>query len=273
MEITYDLILQYLTQPETQKNKDIFITEKNVFNYAINFPQKFKDIFFDNFYRYGVTISHNNDNISFWSSLLTLINKDFIIPFENDEITIINNFKNELIDKFSKKLSIKNYDKNDIRERMKLIPDHIIIQYLINVININIFIFDFKNEDINVVYSNNKLDTNKPIILLACYNTNWEPIMSIQNSDIQRIFHYNDPIIKKILSNEKDIKYYKENELNKYFTLEDENQKINKTQINKMKLDELINLAEKLEINILGENKKKLIKKEIIELIYSKLDL
>ena len=126
MEINYKLILKYLDPnknilsqniPEIfvdndndiiqnikeVSNKSIFITHKNLYTYSYNFPLKFKNIFSDKFYRLGITVNdNNNNNISFWSSLLSLIDidKKFIIPYDNDEITVINNFKNDLVNKY-----------------------------------------------------------------------------------------------------------------------------------------------------------------------------
>ena len=72
MEITYDLIIKYLS------NKNNFTTPKNIFNYSSNFIQKFKDLFTEGFYRYGITTyNKNNTNISIWSSILTALDKDF----------------------------------------------------------------------------------------------------------------------------------------------------------------------------------------------------
>jgi hypothetical protein len=63
MEINYDLIIKYLVK----KTSNEFTTQKNLFNYSINFPQKFKDIFGEKFYRFGVTVNDkDNNNISFW---------------------------------------------------------------------------------------------------------------------------------------------------------------------------------------------------------------
>ena len=114
------------------ENKD-FITQKNIFNYSKSFPDIFKNLLSDKFYRYGITIYDNNNyNISFWSSLLTLIDKKFIIPLNHNEISIINEFKFQLIEKYKKSIIsnfLKQFDKNNIRERMKLEPDIYILQY------------------------------------------------------------------------------------------------------------------------------------------------
>jgi hypothetical protein len=86
------------------ENKE-FITQTNIFNYSKTFPDIFKNLLSDKFYRYGITIYDNNNyNISFWSSLLTLIDNNFLIPFNNNEISIINDFKFQLVEKYKRSI-------------------------------------------------------------------------------------------------------------------------------------------------------------------------
>jgi len=171
-EITYDLILKYLT-----KEKNIFITEKHKNNN--NFLNKFESILTSDYYRYGVsTFDDKKNNISFWASLLTLLNDDYIL--NSDDFSLISEYKNSLIDSHSKKISsfLKKYEKNDFREYFKLNPDIIIIQYVVDILNINIIIFDlFENENIYAVYKNDVLNPNNDTIILANYQNYWEPIM------------------------------------------------------------------------------------------------
>ena len=281
MEINYDLIIDYLVNNNIKK----FTTVKGSNTYSIQFPNKFKNIFTDKFYRYGVTINDDDNNISFWSSILTLLDKKFIIPYDNDEIIMINTFKNNIIEKYSKKnisSFIKNNDKNDIKERLKLSPDVICIQYLVDIMNINIFIFDFKNENIHAIYHDNMMDITKPSILLANYEGLWEPIMLLHEPDVQKIFDYNDEIIKKLLNYE--ITYYDEIKANKTFSYKnvidsDDNlisteidyKILSKAKLNKLKLEEIISIAKKLDIDIIDTiKKKKLTKNELIVLIENK---
>ena len=85
-EITYELILKYLT-----KEKHIFITEKNMIT---NFVDKFKLLFPNNFYRYGVLIYDDKNNISLWSSLLTLLDENYATSLLKDDILCIAEYKN-----------------------------------------------------------------------------------------------------------------------------------------------------------------------------------
>ena len=229
MEINYELIIKYL-QPINNiiKNDDIisenkdFITQKNIFNYSKSFPDIFKNLLSDKFYRYGITIYDNNNyNISFWSSLLTLIDKKFIIPLNHNEISIINEFKFQLIEKYKKSIIsnfLKQFDKNNIRERMKLEPDIYILQYICDILDITFLIFDFKNNTIHSVYSELFLNPFKQIFIFAKYNSFWEPIMSIKSKgSIKRIFDINDLNIN-----------YENNKINKEFNILSEKDIINK---------------------------------------------
>ena len=104
MDINYDIIIKYLCkknsikkeqdenqEPEIQEEipkltRKTFSTQKSIFNYATNFPDKFKDLLTDKFYRYGVTTyDMEKNNVSFWASLLTLIDKNFLIPKPSKE--------------------------------------------------------------------------------------------------------------------------------------------------------------------------------------------
>jgi hypothetical protein len=207
MEINYDLIIKYLSGNnviEKEKPASTFTTQKNIYTFSTNWPDKFKELFTDKFYRYGVTVRDNdNNNISFWSSIITLLYDEFIISYTEEETTIINQFRSQLIDKYNhKQLSnfIKKLDKNDFRERFRLDPDNNVLQYVVDTLNINLLIFDFKDQTINAIYPDDIMNPWEQILLLSRHDNLWEPIM-LNNSkgETHRLFDYNQPIIKKIL--------------------------------------------------------------------------
>ena len=341
MEINYELIIKFLVKKnsnkETNSKSNNFITQKNIFNYSINFPNKFKEILTDKFYRYGVTINDNeNNNISFWSSILTLIDKKFIIPYSLNELELINQFKTQLIEKYSKsKLStfLKKLEKNDLRERFKVDQDIYTLQYLVDILDINILIFDWETFNIYTVYHKDILNPWKKTILLAKFKKYWEPILMIKiKGETERLFDYNNLTIKKILTTTKLVSYFEGEKINKEFILNDdiffiiqqeksklsekskdfldnkpvikeiqtkelinevsdiessvktnsdennlftdedkleELKKLNKSKLNKMKLDELIDLVKKLKIVI---PTKKPTKSILIDTILAKLN-
>lgn len=286
MEINYELIIKYLSGNNIKEKIDIFTTQKNIYNYSITWPEQFKNLFTDKFYRYGVTINDSdNNNISFWASIVTLLYDEFIISYTDDEITIINNFKSQILDKYnSKNLSsfIKKLDKNDFRERFKLCPDNNVLQYIVDILNINLLIFDFKDNTIKAVYPDEIMNPWKTILLLSNHDNLWEPIM-LNNSkgETQRLFDHNNIIIKKILYTPDLIKYYSEDktfnistDIN--FIIENENSKINNVSISdkydlkklkKMKLSELNEVIKELEIIV---TEKRPTKEILINLIIKK---
>ena len=213
MDINYEIIINYLSKKVINVNdkqkynhQTSFITQKNIYTYSHTFPAKFKELLTDKFYKYGITVYDNeNNNISFWSSIITLLDKNFIIPYINDECELINQFKRQLIELYNKKLLsdfIKKYDKNDLRERFKLNPDLIVLQYIVDILDINIIIFNFKTETINVLYSKDIMNPWKQSILLANDDIFWEPIMCIKSKNtIIRLFDYNSQTFKKIINN------------------------------------------------------------------------
>ncbi len=285
MEINYELILKYLANKQSDVNST-FSTKKN--NNNTYFPDKFKNLLNDNFSRLGVSIYDNDkNNISFWSSLLIVLNKNDLKLQIDNEFQLINKLKNELIEEYnlsSLSYLLKNITKNEIKERMNLVPDEIILQYIVDILDISIIVFDFKTNDINLVYSSNIMNPWKQIVLLANYDILWEPIiLNKSNETIYYTFDYNILAIKKILIDE-SIKYYKFNKsisyinnLNDIVKLEKtsdisikiesnktNNDTYNESELNKLKRDELVEILTKYNIVITS---KKLTKTQLINMI------
>jgi hypothetical protein len=280
MEITYDLIIKYLCNNPKLNN---FITQKNIFTYATDFPIKFKNFLNDKFYRYGITVYNNeNENISFWSSILTLIDPEFLIPYDNDELIMISAFKTQLLEKYKK----SENDKNLIKENFKK-PDTLVLQHLVNIININLIIFDFEKEEIYAVYDDEIMNPWKPSLLLAKHTEYWEPIMHLKNGEIQRLFDYNDIFFKKILCgdiikqpfnyiiNIADVVKFEKNK-HKISDNENDNTDINNkyksytlSKLNKLKISDLSDIMIELKIDIIIKPKKA----ELVKLIADKLNI
>ena len=181
MEINYNLIIKYLSKQKC------FTTNKGEYNY--NFPDTFNKCFDDTLYRYGVTI-YNNDklNISFWSSLLTILDKSFLIPIDNDELYLIKKFIDETVD-------MKKHI--DMKERVKLVPNSQVFEFVADVLNINLLFLDFKNLTFNVVYPNLYLNPWNKICILAKNDDFFEPVMSKEH----RYFTFDNDIIKNLFLN------------------------------------------------------------------------
>ena len=299
--MNYNLIIKYLSKQKP------FITNKGEYNN--NFPEKFKDnkCLDNTFYRYGVT-TYNNDklNISFWSSLLTILDKSFLIPIDNDELYLVKKFIDDIVDK---KKHI------DMKERVKLVPNSQVFEFVADVLNINLLFLDFKNLTFNVIYPNLYLNPWNKICILAKNDDLFEPVMSKEN----RYFTFDNDIIKNLFLNndityfdnikeyilldtkekvkEKEdeasvkintkykktlelvdnIKVVKTNKINDEITSTVQNNKIeeilvdyshlNKTKLNKMKMDELSELYNKLKL----EKNNKMLKADMINNILNYL--
>ena len=293
MEINYNLIIKYLC-----KKSDNFVTKKNLFTYANTFPDKFQIYLNEKFYRFGITVFDNNNNISFWSSLLSLIDKDFCIPYNTNENQIINQYKNELLDNY-KVLKDKKHkiftDKSLLREKLDKEPDFELLEYIVTILDINFIIFDFKSTNIYSLYNGTKLNPFKSILLFAKYDNIWEPIMIIKDKvNIQKSFNYNDYIIKKLLDSSEISYYDDQKEYNimsptEVFNMEKEKlckstenkvddifvnpnianyKTLNKTKLTKMKLEEVNKIIQELNITVPNVKSTKSV---LIELVLNKI--
>lgn len=228
MEINYNTIVKYLCSDKLKANdnddmdENIFLTIKNIMvsSDKFKFTNMLKDISKKTFYRYGVTRYNDNIiNISFITSLLTLINKNFVTMDVKDELIYIDKFlqnlKTKIIGKF--KFELSKFQKPILVDRLLQLnfDDGIIIQALSQIIGINFLIFDYKNDIIETIFSNNNMNPWKVTIMLAKYNNDWEPLFCDK-----KLFSFNDNFIKKILTTY-DIKYYNSTYLGKDYSLID----------------------------------------------------
>lgn len=255
MEINYELIIKYLVSNNTQ-----FSSKKHILVYSDLFPEKFKNILQNKFYRYGV-----NQNNSFYNTILTLLNKNFITTNNDEEIIEVNKFKKSLI-RILNDYKLPNY-LSKIIDKKNIISDTIkeeYIQLISEILSINFIIFDFKNELINVIYTGNECNPYKPTLLIANYDNLYEPI--IYEIDNKKIFSYNDPIIKKL---------YNSN-INTYPSLEKEfklNDKMPNKLLNDSMPNEIKNINEQIftkEPEYTIEKLNKMTKKNLEEILKEK---
>jgi hypothetical protein len=235
--LTYDIIIKHL-MPAI----NTFSLQQNIVMKSMDFPF-FNKLFDDTFYRIGM----NN-------SLINSIN--YCLSNIND----INNDNNNI---------------NDIIKKL----------------DINFIIFDFKNNKIMMEYNKDFFNPWKPTIFLANYDEWWEPIVckdtklfsfsspkahilknNILNQNITRIngdnININDNFQEII-----NIEGFNKNTINEEINDDDNykdtfivTEKPNKTQLNKLKKDELIDLCKKLNKHI---NISKPTKKDLIDIIWT----
>ena len=153
------------------------------------------------------------------------------------------------------------------------------IDEIVNMIHINIIIFDFKNEKIESVYYGDFFNPWRPTIYLANYNNFWEPIVS-SDAKIYSFCSSKSHILKnKILTHE--IKIYNSEKnicINDNFTeiLEIDNllnidtdtfidsTTFSKNKLDKMKKEELLQIITNMNITI---TQSKPTKKDLIKII------
>lgn len=271
MEINYDLIIKYLVTKKVQ-----FSSKKHILIYSDLFPEKFKNILQNKFYRYGV-----NQNNSFYNSILTLLNKHFITNNSDEEIMEITKFQkslNKILVDFELPNYLSSIDKKTVLNNIN--EQH--IQIISEILSINFIIFDFKTELINIIYTGENCNPYKPTLLIANYEDSYEPV--IYEIDNKKIFSYNDLIIKKLYNTNIENKEFKlydnlkeitsefennlpvQNEDNGIFTKESNQTnepEYTQSKLNKMTKKELEDILNKNKIKFSS----KMLKKDLIDLI------
>ena len=273
MEINYELILKYLA-PQVKSVKTNFESKKHIMNYSDKFPIKFQEILGDKFYRYGISqLNTENDNISFYSSLFTLLTNEYITMDKKEEENYINTFIKDL-ESETKKLpsSLKQISKGALKNYIKdKKPCIWLLELLAHKFEINILIFDFVTLDITTVYFNDTLNPWHSFLLFAKYEEKWEPI---RNHD-KKIYSYNDSIIKKCLSN--PLKYYCEKIIKKEFNLLDNLKEVINSEFKMTEINNIISEVSPdtdclIDNNVFDENMTFIKKDEIIKLNKAKLN-
>ena len=275
--INYKMIFEYLCTSNKQSSN--FPNKRNLIVYGTDFPDKFSKLFGKNYYRYGVNMYNNNqDNISIYSSILTLIDKEFISLSISEQQKKIKFFITFLLDKLPEvyeesQFKLLNISKETIKTNIENM-DWLILQTLVSILKINILIFDFATEKKYIVYKNDYCDPWQPFIFLAKKEDNYEPIFGEKKC----LFSINDNILKKNLKN--NISYYKKDHLKKDYILVDNFSEIyekmitkytpelNKIDLKKNKKSKLIKMI--LEIDPSSIIKKTINKKELIDIYIDK---
>lgn len=218
MAINYDLILKYLVKEE--KEKETFTNQKNFMTYSDKFPNEFKNILGDKFYRMGVTQNNEQKNISFYTSLITLLDNNIMSITEKEEIHKVNEFLSDINNKIKVLPEyLKQIPKDVIKKNLKDKESNIWIYELIaNYLKLNFIIFDFKTLEILTIYCGDVMDPWRTCLFLAKNEDSWEPI---RNNE-KKFFSYNDNVLKKILSqNSINIKYFNNKIIKKDFAIFD----------------------------------------------------
>ena len=293
MEISYKTILEYLSPETVCKNN--YPANKGDMVSSNFFPNKFKLLFQDenNFFRYGI---YNKKNMSFFSSILTLLDDKFL-TFDDEEVfnyceKFIYEIRTKIFEK-GFKFEFKNkFSKDILRDRadsLKL-DDGILIQLIVQILTINIVIFNFDDEKIYTLFEGDFMDPWKNTLLLALKDNIWEPIFSDKKK-----FSFNDSFLKNILT-QNEILYFNEENFNKSYSLLDrpienindnknffnkiiesdseedhlqtiKNMKLNKTKIRNMKREDIYDILSKVNKNVNEDDTKKSMSEKLYEFI------
>ena len=264
MEINYNLIIKYLGNKKTEET---FSSLKNIMTTSDKFPSEFRGLLGDKFYKIGVTSIFEKKNISFYTSIMTLLDDDFMTLDLDEEKHKVSNLIDVLQNLNDMPDNLKEISKGAIKKYIKEVDTNIwIMELLVHKMKINILILDFDTMNIQTVYPGLVMNPWRPFFLLAKQNNNWEPI---RNNE-KKSFSYNDNFIKKIINY--GISYYDEAIIKKEFVLVDNLQEIIE-EFNDNKLDnEIKDYGDKLESTSEEESNETFIKKEINLLSESKLN-
>jgi hypothetical protein len=242
-QITYDLIIKYLVN-------NTFINNINIQSDILKSNFKYKDIF-----PYKKTGVSQKNNMSLLSSILYLIENEYKLVSEEEQYKLNEIFLNQLKSKWnsSKKSNPLTFNIEDELNTIKIISI---------VLMLNIIILDFKNDK---YYCYNKVNPFMGFLIIAKYENNYEPV----SDGDKKIFNYDDLNLKV-----KDT--ISENSFNKDEVLKMEGYKLgdnnsfkinldeyNKTKLNKMKKEQLLNIINMLKLNV----SEKETKNNIIQLI------
>lgn len=205
-----------------------------------NLKQPFSEIFDNNtylFYKMGVVNTMKNDknknfNCSVYSSLLTCILDNYIDNNIDIRINFINKFVIQILEDIGKEKLYTKFNYRSLGWKKKILINNIrtcennkiVIKFLSDYLNINIFVFDIPENKIFVSYGEEKFNKYKKNYFLTCINDIYEPVLCNNTSNIKFdnipfsiIINHNKNIINII-----DVNFSKKNK-DKVFTVGDEN--------------------------------------------------
>lgn len=280
MKITYDTIIEYLCSNNQNYS---FITKPNIIKFIDSETNYDFNNKFNGFFRMGMLVYNKDDtNISFFTSLLFLMNKDFIYMDDEEKTKNVNKIINEMRNYWNTKFkNNKNFTKTDgekiiLKYQINKLEENDISNFLEMVcfcFKINIMRLDYKNNKLEIHYfkkfKKGELNIFYPTIILSNYNNFWEPVYNSNN----RLFELKNKMFKFITDKYKIKKIdeilqesgvIKKENKSSFLSKEELEPLLQKSKLNKMKKDELINLANSLNIDINVKSTKKIIIENIL---------
>lgn len=280
MKITYDTIIEYLCSNNQNYS---FITKPNIIKFIDSETNYDFNNNFNGFFRMGMLVYNKDDtNISFFTSLLFLMNKDFIYMDDEEKTKNVNKIINEMRNYWNTKFkNNKNFTKTDgekiiLKYQINKLEENDISNFLEMVcfcFKINIMRLDYKNNKLEIHYfkkfKKGELNIFYPTIILSNYNNFWEPVYNSNN----RLFELKNKMFKFITDKYKIKKIdeilqesgvIKKENKSSFLSKEELEPLLQKSKLNKMRKDELINLANSLNIDINVKSTKKIIIENIL---------
>ena len=173
-------------------------------------PEKLSEIFKLKSHKYlhaGILQFINNDNISFYSSIITCLKQHFSFqPIETQKIfmsSFLRRLSKESKNAFFNKMNYKSHGwtKSDITDTIFQGPINKKVQkFICDYLHVNIFVLDLENDSINFC-DNIYVPYKKSIFLLKYVDNVYEPFFSEQS----KVFKMTDFIMKCVKENQEEI--------------------------------------------------------------------
>lgn len=250
-----DLIFNYITNLNNNNIKYRFCKV----NECLGLPLNFKEIFdiYNQLYRVGVP-----KKASFLQAVMCIIDPMYITYSGDNKDKLINAVYIQLLDNINIYFEQKNYRKDGYSKTKMLsalnnpskIIDRPLERFIADFFQLNIIVIDNKyNKFYNASYTNNHFVS----ILLLKEGDIYESIMVETGNNF--MLNIEEVLEKKLTKEIKEERKIKEISFNN-----DDEKKQKIKLINKMKMPEIIDIANKLEINIIDNITLKKIKKDIL---------
>lgn len=175
-------------------------------------PQNLKTIFdpfIKDIRRYGVKSAYKNGNCSLLFSILYCIDDNFKTLLDSDKEIYITKLKDKLFYDITNKKLFYEYNYKDLSWKIddlkesvdKLKNNKMLLRYLADYFNINIFLLNITEDKIYSVYSDKNCNIFKVNIILSFYNDIFEPLEYIITKSCRWL--YDTEPLKKLINVDK----------------------------------------------------------------------
>lgn len=196
-DVSYDIIskenIRYIDE---FKYDNIKINESIDINDFKKNCKKIFDPYIDNIIRNGTLKKCKDDYISLLYSVFSCIDENFCTKSKSTKVKWIYSAIDKMISDIKKEninYELKNTDIS--QELQKFSNNKIVLRFLSDYFNINIFLINVIEDRIFVVYGEPQFNIFKPTIFLSFYDDQFE-YLSYKN---KKIWAYDDPPFKKLI--------------------------------------------------------------------------